>query len=81
MSRSTSWTLAAGAAILLCSTPPGCADNNADGRSIFRFDTFGDEQLWTETLQMEQVIRNVSPRIALARGVEGRLGRAPTVSG
>jgi hypothetical protein len=24
-----------------------------DGRSVFRFDTFGDEQLWTDTLRMQ----------------------------
>ena len=27
-----------------------------DGRSVFRFDTFGDEQLWTDTLQLQHVI-------------------------
>ena len=25
------------------------------GRAIFRFDTFGDEQLWTDTLRMHEV--------------------------
>ena len=27
-----------------------------DGKAIFRMDTFGDEQLWTDTLQMQKVI-------------------------
>ena len=27
-----------------------------DGKSIFRFDTFGSEQLWTDVLQMQHVI-------------------------
>ena len=27
-----------------------------DGQAIFRFDTFGDEQLWTDTLRMHEVI-------------------------
>jgi hypothetical protein len=41
-----------------------------DGRSIFRFDTFGDEQLWTDTLQMQHVIKNVSPATALSVGLK-----------
>ena len=42
-----------------------------DGRSIFRFDTFGDEQLWTEVLQMQHVIVDrVSPAVALSAGLK-----------
>lgn len=41
-----------------------------DGRSVFRFDTFGDEQLWTDTLQMQHVIKNVSPATALSVGLK-----------
>jgi mono/diheme cytochrome c family protein len=41
-----------------------------DGRSIFRFDTFGDEQLWTDTLQLQHVIKNVSPATALSVGLK-----------
>jgi hypothetical protein len=37
---------------------------------IFGFDTFGDEQLWTETLRMQDAIRNVSPRTALSVGLK-----------
>jgi len=46
------------------------SQRNADGKSIFRFDTFGDEQLWTDTLKMQQVIKNVSPRTALSVGLK-----------
>src|SRR5919107_717253 len=43
--------------------------NLADGRSIFRFDTFGDETFWTDTLRMHEVIRtSVSPLTALSVG-------------
>ena len=28
----------------------------ADGQTIFRFDTFGDEQFWTDTLQLHTII-------------------------
>jgi hypothetical protein len=41
-----------------------------DGRQIFRFDTFGDEQLWTETLQMHTVVPSLSPRAALGLGLK-----------
>jgi hypothetical protein len=33
-----------------------------DGMEIFRFDTFGDEQLRTTFLRMHEVIPTVSPR-------------------
>ena len=41
-----------------------------DGQQIFRFDTFGDEQLWTDTLKMPQVIATVSPATALGVGLK-----------
>ena len=34
-----------------------------DGQSIFRFDTFGDEQLWTDVLRMHEVIQTVPPGV------------------
>jgi cytochrome c2 len=42
----------------------------AEGKSIFRFDTFGDEQLWTDTLRMQHVIKDLSPRTALSVGLK-----------
>ena len=42
-----------------------------DGREIFRFATFGDEQLWTDKLRMHEVIASaVSPSIALSVGLK-----------
>jgi hypothetical protein len=41
-----------------------------DGKQIFRFDTFGDEQLWTDTLQMHDAIAGVSPAAALGVGLK-----------
>src|SRR5688572_67094 len=41
-----------------------------DGQAIFRFDTFGDEQLWTDVLQMHEVIPTVDPVTALAVGLK-----------
>lgn len=40
------------------------------GRNIFRFDTFGDESFWTDTLKLQQGIVRVSPRTALAVGLK-----------
>src|SRR4051794_18791473 len=51
----------------------------AEGRRVFRFDTFGDEQFWTGTLQLEKAIEGakhggvgpgVSPATALALGLK-----------
>jgi hypothetical protein len=43
----------------------------AEGKQIFRFDTFGDEVYWTDTLRMHEVIAaGVSPRTALAVGLK-----------
>src|SRR5688572_28808586 len=47
---------------------PGARDR--DGRAIFRFDTFGDEQLWTDVLRMHEVIPTVDPATALAVGLK-----------
>ena len=43
----------------------------AEGKEIFRYDTFGDEQYWTDTLRMHEVIQSaVSPRAALSVGLK-----------
>jgi hypothetical protein len=55
-------------ASVLFSKPSG---NKLDGQFIFRFDTFGDEQLWTDILRMHEVVQSaVSPRTALAVGLK-----------
>lgn len=42
-----------------------------DGRDIFRYDTFGDEQVWTDVLRMHEVIAEaVSPNTALSVGLK-----------
>ena len=45
-------------------------DTRRDGRDIFRFDTFGDEQLWTGVLRMHEVLPHVDPATALAVGLK-----------
>jgi hypothetical protein len=43
----------------------------AQGKQIFRFDTFGDETLWTDKLRMHEVIRTaVDPTTALSVGLK-----------
>ncbi len=43
----------------------------ARGKAIFRFDTFGDETFWTDTLKLHRVIRTaVSPAAALGLGLK-----------
>ena len=43
----------------------------ADGKEIFRFDTFGDEKYWTDTLRMHEVIEGaVTPAAALSVGLK-----------
>ena len=45
--------------------------NKTDGQFIFRFDTFGDEDLWTDVLRLHEVIQSaVSPRTALSVGLK-----------
>jgi hypothetical protein len=47
------------------------ASDVATGQSIFRFDTFGDETFWTDTLHMHEVIaKGVSPKTALSVGLK-----------
>jgi hypothetical protein len=40
------------------------------GKQIFRFDTLGDEQLWTDTLRMHEVVKDLTPRTALSVGLK-----------
>src|SRR5262245_53971348 len=49
-------------------TRPGA--QQLDGQKIFRFDTFGDEQLWTNVLRMHEVVATVDPATALGVGLK-----------
>src|SRR5689334_3564112 len=41
-----------------------------DGKTTFRFDTFGDEQLWTGVLRMHEALQGVDPATALSVGLK-----------
>jgi len=43
----------------------------AEGQRIFRFETFGDEQMWTDTLRLNEVVeKSVDPTTALKVGLK-----------
>jgi hypothetical protein len=48
----------------------GGARKHRLGRAIFRYETFGDEQLWTGVLRMHEVLAEVAPATALAVGLK-----------
>jgi mono/diheme cytochrome c family protein len=61
--------------------PPAAADRPApaetsaallaEGQQIFRFETFGDEQVWTDTLRLNEIVeKNVDPTTALKVGLK-----------
>lgn len=57
------------------SASPGRAPQ---GQSIFRFDTFGDEQFWTDVLRMHEVLPTVDPATALDVGLKVDLAALPS---
>jgi mono/diheme cytochrome c family protein len=56
--------------VITAPSRPTEAKEQFDGQAIFRYDTFGDEQLWTDVLRMHEVIATVSPATALAVGLK-----------
>jgi hypothetical protein len=50
------------------------SDNNqrmmTQGRQIFRFDTFGDEAFWGDTLQLQKALATLTPRQVLSLGLK-----------
>jgi hypothetical protein len=43
----------------------------AEGQRVFRFDTFGDEQVWTDKLRLNEVVeKSVDPTTALKVGLK-----------
>lgn len=61
-----------------------------EGRSTFRFDTFGDEAFWGDTLKLHQAIEGadlggvgpgITPRAALSLGLKVDAGALPGIGG
>ncbi len=42
----------------------------AEGRQTFRYETFGDQDFWSQTLGIHQALKTVSPKTALAVGLK-----------
>ena len=72
MKRSLALTATAYLVALVVTTTaqPVANKNSATGMEIFRFDTFGDEQLWTDTLRMHEALATVTPALALKVGLK-----------
>lgn len=80
--RTSILRLLAGTILTACGVPTGTPTapdlarggapaEAASGRSIFRFDTFGNETFWTDTLRIHEVIAaSVSPSVALGVGLK-----------
>jgi cytochrome c5 len=50
----------------------------AEGLKVFRFDTFGDEQVWTDKLRLHEVVeKSVDPTTALKVGLKVDAGVLP----
>jgi len=78
MSRLVKHTVAAVVALAAI----GCSDNDVtlpveeppvtsfDPQDTFRYDTYGDEALWTDVLRFHEVVETISPAVALGVGLK-----------
>ena len=48
-----------------------------DGQCIFRHDTFGDEQLWTDVLRAHELAQSLTPKMALGVGLKVDVDAVP----
>ena len=53
------------------------AEMMLQGRRTFRFDTFGSEEFWGDTLQLHEAIATVTPEAALGLGLKVSLEELP----
>ena len=49
---------------------PAARAQQFDGQEIFRYDTFGDEQLWTDTFRLHEAVQTLTPAAALGVGLK-----------
>ena len=53
----------------------------AEGKQTFRFDTFGSEAFWGDTLKLHEAVAKLSPKQALALGLKVDADALPRRSG
>jgi mono/diheme cytochrome c family protein len=71
MHRRIAAAMAAIAGLIMLGGARAADDDVAQGQKIFRFDTFGDEQLWTDKLGLHKVVeQKVDPTTALKVGLK-----------
>jgi cytochrome c5 len=71
MNKNTRQCIALLSVIGVAAAWPAAADSVSEGKQIFRFETFGDEQLWTDKLGLHKVVeQNVDPTTALKVGLK-----------
>jgi hypothetical protein len=83
--RLSQWAAAAIFAVALAAagcgggaSPMATSDPLTEGRNVFRFDTFGNERFWTDTLKMHEVIQSaVDPTTALSVGLKVDADKLP----
>ena len=66
----TAFSIGAAPEITAAQTEQSDEAKRREGQDIFRYDTFGDEQLWTDVLRMHEVLPGVDPATALAVGLK-----------
>lgn len=62
--------LAGCASVMVANRPTALSAREAEGQQIFRYDTFGDEQKWTDQLRLHEIVDKMTPAQALALGLK-----------
>lgn len=57
-------------AILAKRPEPPMSASELEGQQIFRYDTFGDEQKWTDQLRLQEIVDRMTPLQALKLGLK-----------
>lgn len=71
MAAAASLALAGCATVMVANRPTApLSTTESQGQQIFRYDTFGDEQKWTDQLRLHEVVDKMTPAQALALGLK-----------
>ena len=62
--------LAGCATVMVAKRPRALSEIELEGQQIFRYDTFGDEQKWTDQLRLHEIVDKMTPAQALALGLK-----------